>query len=195
MKKTARILLLVFFILWFSSMANASLIQYALSGSIPLTREINDPENGSGYEYINLTLNGSCLVSDEDLMPDDPYHNYFNIMDYTISIDGYDFIDEDIAGLIRFCSADVYINMGGGLFSECYALPHELPSSFTVYSSIRPPTDWFSQMDSYADCTFHTMALRFDMTSTPVLEPSTIVLLGSCIPLLTFFRSRLKKNN
>ncbi len=195
MRKSIGLLLLVLGISSLGSMAGASIVQYNLSGNIPLSKEIYDPEYGTSYEIISLAMNGTCYISDEDLLPDDPYHDYFNIMGYNINIEEYNFIDNNMPGLIRFCSLDVYISLAGGNFTECFRPPHELPSSFTVYSSIRPPTDWFSQLYSYSDYTFHPMSLKFERAPAPVPEPSTLLLLGSCIPAFALLRRRFNKNS
>lgn len=195
MNKRIGLLLLVLGLSGLSSMTEASIVQYNLTGNIPLSREVYDPDNGTSLEFISLALNGTCLISDEDLLPDDQYHDHFNIMGYNVNIDEYNFIDNDNPGVIRFGTLDVYISLAGGTFTECYGPPHELPSSFTVFSSIKRPTDWYSQIYAYSDYNFHTMSLRFERAPEPVPEPSTLMLLGSVIPALAVLRRRFHKNS
>jgi hypothetical protein len=192
MKKRIVSLSLVLCLSCLSTSVGASLIQYNLSGNIPLTREIYNPDGSTGYEEIILTVSGACFISDEDTLPDDLYRDYFNIMSYKVNIGEYNFLDSSMPGLVEFRPLDLYISLAGGRFTECYGPPHGLPSSFSV-SSMRSPTDWYNQMYAYSGYTFRTMSLTFERASAPIPEPSTLLLIGSCFPALALLRRRFMK--
>lgn len=182
------LILLTVLILGFSSVTLATIVQYNISGNIPcyISGQVEE-------SLIFLPIGGIVSIWDEGNIPNNTPTVTYDIIGYNITIGDYHIIQEGLGGYFHFGTHDVYVNIGGGLYSECFAGPWfythwELPDSFAVQGG--PPTAWKNCMYEYRNYTFAMEGLSFNIT--PVPEPTTMLLIGSGLLVIAGFRKKLE---
>jgi len=140
MKKVFIILVITSWIICFGAMCEASIIQYNTTGYLNYYNSNQDPD------FCSLPISGAVFILDEGNLPENYPTATYSIVNYNLTIGTYNLIQDNPAGQVHFGTHDVYVNIGGGSFTEAFIGPifythFELPASFTV-CSYNDPLNW-----------------------------------------------------